>query len=150
MLMVLVATTAACGGDDAADDTTVTTSGDTTATTDDTDDTTATTAATDDTVATTEATTVASDTFIVVIDDGVFQPPMAVLDPIEQQKVRWINRDGREIVIESDDGLFASPTLAEGDEWEFDFSTLEPGMYRYHFTDFNEQVPGIIDTRLER
>ena len=66
--------------------------------------------------------------FVIRIDNGSFRPSNVLLDIDEAWIVKWINDDPREYVLADKDGLFET-TLAEGDEYEFDYSTVEPGIY---------------------
>ncbi len=57
-----------------------------------------------------------------------------------------MNGDSREYLLADKGGLF-EVTLAPGDEFEFDYSTLEPDIYRVFATVGFNRIPGTIDTR---
>jgi hypothetical protein len=84
--------------------------------------------------------------FIMNIDNGSFRPSNVLLDLEETWIVKWVNDDPREYLLADKGGLFEI-TLAEGDEYEFDYSTLEPGIYRVFATVGFQRIPGTIDTR---
>jgi hypothetical protein len=83
---------------------------------------------------------------IVRIDNGVFRPANLKIDLDEVWIVRWINDDPREYVMVDSDGNF-EVTLAEGDTFEFDYSTLEPGIHRYKALIGFQRIPGSVDSR---
>ncbi|MEN8112956.1 MAG: cupredoxin domain-containing protein [Actinomycetota bacterium] len=83
------------------------------------------------------------------IDNGSFRPSNVKLNLEEAWIVRWVNEDPREYMLADKDGLFET-TLAEGDEFEFDYSTLEPGIYRVFATVGFQRIPGTIDSRPEQ
>ncbi len=91
--------------------------------------------------------------FRVRISNASFRPANLTIDLDEIQTIRWVNEDDREYTIISrqrgDDGerLFESPLLGPGDEWEFDFTTLEPAVHRYFMTLGAQTIPGLVDTR---
>ena len=87
---------------------------------------------------------------IVRIDNGVFRPANLAIDLDETQIVQWINEDPREYVIIGTGGTFESPPLAQGDSFEFDFSTLEPSIHRYNAVIGFQRIPGSVDTRPEQ
>jgi hypothetical protein len=94
---------------------------------------------------------------VVLIENGKFTPSNLEIALEEIWIVKWENQDPpREYQIISrdrnDDGdsLFESPVLAPGDSWEFDFSTLEPDIYRYNTYIGNQRIPGLVDTRPAR
>jgi plastocyanin len=87
---------------------------------------------------------------IVRLDNGAFRPANLSLDLAVTQTVRWINEDTREYVIVGTGGTFESPPLAQGDTFEFDFSTLDPGIYRYNAVVGFQRIPGSVDTRPEQ
>ncbi len=87
--------------------------------------------------------------FIVSLDNGSFRPSNVLLDLDEAWIVKWVNEDPREYVLADKGGLFEA-TLAEGDEFEFDYSTLEPGIYRVFATVGFQRIPGTVDTRPEQ
>ena len=87
---------------------------------------------------------------IVRIDNGVFRPANLAIDLAVTQTIRWINEDEREYIIRANGGVFESPPLAQGDEFEFDFSTLEPSIHRYNALVGFQRIPGSVDTRPEQ
>jgi hypothetical protein len=87
---------------------------------------------------------------VVTIKNGKFSPALLKMNLEEFWIVRWVNEDPpREYVLQSAD-LFTSPTLAPGDVFEFDFSTVEAAIHRYYTFIGNQRVPGSVDTRPER
>lgn len=84
---------------------------------------------------------------VVRIDNASFRPSVLELDPVATPVVRWVNLDDVEYTIIARGKEFESPVLAEGDTWEFDFSTLEPAVYRYFITRGAQTIPGLVDTR---
>ena len=46
--------------------------------------------------------------------------------------------------------MFESELLLPGNTFEFDFSGLEPAIYRYYTFIGNQRIPGMVDTRPER
>jgi hypothetical protein len=86
---------------------------------------------------------------VVIIESGRFRPSNLKLDLDEVQIVQWRHEDTpeREYVLEGRNGEFISPTLTPGDVFEFDFSALEEGIYRYFSFLGNTRVPGSVDTR---
>lgn len=94
---------------------------------------------------------------VVIIENGKFTPSNLEIALEEIWIVKWENQDPpREYQIiardRNDDGdfLFESPVLVPGDSWEFDFSTLEPDIYRYNTYIGNQRIPGLVDTRPAR
>ena len=87
---------------------------------------------------------------IVRINNGVFRPANLAIDLDVTQTVRWINDDEFEYVIRANGGEFESPPLATGDEFEFDFSTLDPAIHRYNALVGFQRIPGSVDTRPEQ
>ena len=89
---------------------------------------------------------------IVSINNGAFRPSNLDVNVEETPIVRWVHEDTaeREYVIEARNGEFISPPLNTGDEFEFDFSTLEPAIYRYFSFLGLTRVPGTVDTRPEQ
>lgn len=83
---------------------------------------------------------------VVLIDNGVFRPANLKIDLDEIWIVQWINEDPREYVLVDSDGNFET-TLAEGDVFEFDYSTLEPGIHRYKALIGMQRIPGAVDSR---
>jgi len=94
--------------------------------------------------------------FIVFIDNGVLRPSNLAINLDVVQSVQWINRDEREFFLEEADGNFVSDPLAKGDMFEFDFSTLPPGLYRYKAVLVTDsifggvRIPGLVDSRAEQ
>ncbi len=86
---------------------------------------------------------------VITIDNGSFRPSNVLLDLDETWIVKWINEDPREYVL-ADKGDLFEEILAPGDEYEFDYSTLEPGIYRVFATVGFQRIPGTIDTRPEQ
>lgn len=87
---------------------------------------------------------------VVRLSNGSFRPSNLAIDINEIQVVQWINEDDREYVIVGSSDTFESPPLNQGDTFEFDFSTLEPGIHRYNaFVGF-QRIPGSVDTRPEQ
>ncbi len=89
---------------------------------------------------------------VVRIRNASFRPSNLTIDIDELQIVRWINEDDREYTITSRarvDGerVFQSPVLGPGDEWEFDFTTVEPDVHRYFMELGAQTIPGLVDTR---
>ncbi len=86
---------------------------------------------------------------VVLIDNGVFRPSNLKIDLDEIWIVKWINEDPREyVLIDSEDNFEVS--LAEGDTFEFDYSTLEPGIHRYKALIGAQRIPGSVDSRPEQ
>lgn len=104
--------------------------------------------------ATTTTTTVAPPEGVVVvsIQNGAFRPSNLDVNLDVTPIVRWVHEDTaeREYVIAARTGEFESPPLNTGDTFEFDFGTLEPGIYRYFSFLGNTRVPGTVDTRPEQ
>lgn len=92
------------------------------------------------------------DVFVVEISNGRFAPSNVKLDIGSTPIVRWENNDPpREYQIVSNPaGAFESPVILPGENWEFDFSTLETGLYRYNTFLGQQRIPGLIDTRPAR
>lgn len=84
--------------------------------------------------------------FVVRLDNGTFRPANVALDLDETWIVKWVNEDPREYVLADKDDQF-EVTLAPGDEYEFDYSTLEPGIYRVFASVGFQRIPGTIDSR---
>lgn len=84
------------------------------------------------------------------LSNGVFRPSNLSVDIEEIQIVQWINEDDREYIISGSGGTFESPPLNQGDTFEFDFSTLEPGIHRYNALIGFQRIPGSVDTRPEQ
>jgi hypothetical protein len=88
---------------------------------------------------------------VIVINNGAFAPSILNIDLETIWIVRWENHDDVEYVISSQKaGVFESPSLAPGDSWEFDFSTVEPDVYRFVTFIGNVRIPGLIDSQPER
>ncbi len=83
---------------------------------------------------------------IVRIDNGAFRPANLKIDLDEIWIVQWINEDPREYQLVDSNGNF-EVTLAPGDVFEFDYSTLEPGIHRYNALIGFQRLPGSVDTR---
>ena len=84
--------------------------------------------------------------FIVRLVNGSFRPSNLKIDLDEYQIVRWINEDDREYEMRSrGDGFEA--TVPPGGQFEFDYSTLPPGIYRYSASVGLQRLPGTVDTR---
>jgi hypothetical protein len=87
---------------------------------------------------------------LIAIENGKFTPAVLNIQLEKQWLVRWTNSDPpREYILECR-GVFESPVLKPGDTFEFDFSGLEPAIYRYHTFIGNQRIPGMVDTRPER
>ncbi|HHC07435.1 MAG TPA: hypothetical protein ENK55_01780 [Actinobacteria bacterium] len=84
---------------------------------------------------------------VVRIDNGAFRPSNLQIDLAEFWIVEWVNEDDRTYVIKGKKGEFESPPLEKGDRFSFDFSTLEPGIYRYFAEVGLQRIPGSVDTR---
>lgn len=84
--------------------------------------------------------------FLVLLDNGSFRPSNVLLDLDEVWIVKWTNNDDREYLMADKEGHF-EVVLGPGDEFEFDYSTLEPGIYRVFATVGFNRIPGTIDTR---
>jgi len=84
---------------------------------------------------------------VVRIDNGSFRPSNLQMDLNEVWIVEWVNEDDQTYVIQGRKGEFESPPLEKGDRFQFDFSTLEPGIYRYFAEVGAQRIPGSVDTR---
>ena len=84
---------------------------------------------------------------LVRITNASFQPAVLELDTNVVPIVRWENLDDVEYVILARGREFESPAVPPGGTWDFDFSTLEPGVYRYLITRGAQTIPGLVDTR---
>lgn len=90
---------------------------------------------------------------IVSIVNGAFRPSNVKLDVEVTPIVEWRHEDSedREYIIEArsrgDVVPFVSETLRQGDTFQFDFSQLEPDIYRYGAAIGMTRIPGTIDTR---
>jgi len=96
------------------------------------------------TTTTTEPPTEGS--LVVRISNGSFRPSNVKLDLDEVWIVRWVNEDPVEYLMADKSGLFET-TIPEGGEFEFDYSTVEPGIYRVFATIGFQRIPGTIDSR---
>ncbi|MFQ5554950.1 MAG: hypothetical protein ACE5GC_06225 [Acidimicrobiia bacterium] len=87
---------------------------------------------------------------IILIANGRFRPANLKIDLTTAPIVRWVHEDDpeREYVITGSRGFeMESPTLQAGDDFEFDFSEVEPAIYRYAAFVGNARIPGSVDTR---
>lgn len=89
---------------------------------------------------------------IVELRNGSFSPANLKLDINVNQIVRWINTDPRDVTLfdRSPDKLFNVPLPASGGQFEFDYGSLEPAIYRYSAEIGLQLIPGQIDTRPEQ
>lgn len=104
---------------------------------------------------------------VVSIENGRFSPSNLEIDLSEFWIVEWQHNDApvtladgsveeREYQIISrdrnDDGsfVFESPVMHFGDLYQFDFTTLEEGLYRYNTFLGQQRIPGLVDTRASR
>ncbi len=83
---------------------------------------------------------------VVRIDNGVFRPSNLKIDLNEIWIVQWINEDPREYALVDSTGAFET-TIAQNEVFEFDYSTLEPGIHRYNALIGFQRIPGSVDTR---
>lgn len=89
----------------------------------------------------------------VKIVNASFRPSVLNLDLDSQTTVRWLNEDDFEYELisrdrdDNGDRLFESGPLGKGGQFEFDFSTLDPAVYRYFITRGAQTIPGLVDTR---
>ncbi len=85
----------------------------------------------------------------ILITNGRFRPANLKIDLDETPIVQWVHEDSAErtYVVTAREGEFESAELFPGDVFEFDFSTLEPGIYRYASFVGNARIPGSVDTR---
>ena len=86
---------------------------------------------------------------IIRIQNGSFQPSNLKVNLDDIQIIRWVHEDqeGRIYTFTSSDTFWEPIELDRGDEFEFDFSSVDPGLYRYSAQLGNAFLPGIIDTR---
>ena len=96
---------------------------------------------------------------LVKILNASFQPSVLELDTTELPTVRWENTDDVEYTIFSRDKvpdpadasvripLFESPPIPPGGTWDFDFTSLDLGVYRYFIVRGAQTIPGLVDTR---
>jgi hypothetical protein len=93
---------------------------------------------------------------VVFIDNGTLRPSNLEINIDAIQTVQWINRDDREFILEDAESNFVSDPLGKGDMFEFDFSTVPQGLYRYKailVTDSifgGVRIPGLVDSRAEQ
>ncbi|MBN2112699.1 MAG: hypothetical protein JW785_01070 [Acidimicrobiia bacterium] len=87
---------------------------------------------------------------IVTIKNGKFSPALLEIELEKEWIVRWVNEDPPREYLLTSRGVFESETILPGESWEFDFSGLEPDIYRYYTFIGNQRVPGMVDTRPER
>lgn len=83
---------------------------------------------------------------IVRVSNGSFRPSNLQVQLNEISIVKWVNEDDRDYLLAGRAGEFETE-LPAGAEFEFDFSTLEPGIYRYFAEIGFQRIPGSIDTR---
>lgn len=89
---------------------------------------------------------------LVKILNASFQPSVLDLDTTEVPIVRWENIDEVEYTIFSRDKtdgvpIFESPVIPPGGTWDFDFTSLDLGVYRYFIVRGAQTIPGLVDTR---
>ncbi|GMQ98665.1 MAG: hypothetical protein BMS9Abin17_1187 [Acidimicrobiia bacterium] len=83
---------------------------------------------------------------VVRISNGVFRPANLRIDLDVIQTVKWVNEDDREYNLVSSNKEF-DVMLAPGEEFEFDYSTVEPGINRYNALIGFQRIPGSVDSR---
>ena len=83
---------------------------------------------------------------VVRLSNGVFRPANLKIDLNVVQTVKWINEDDREYNLVSSNKEF-EVVLAPGDEFEFDYSTVEPAINRYNALIGFQRIPGSVDSR---
>jgi len=90
--------------------------------------------------------------YVIIIQNGAFRPSIVEIDPAVNPVIEWRHQDQDrfEYVIRSDSGVFESEPLGAGDTFQFDFSTVPPGIYRYTAELGLNRIPGSIDTRPEQ
>ncbi|GMQ94505.1 MAG: hypothetical protein BMS9Abin12_1998 [Acidimicrobiia bacterium] len=86
---------------------------------------------------------------VVRISNGAFRPSNLTIDLNEIWIVQWINEDPREYTLADNTGAFET-TLGASEVFEFDYSTLEPGIHRYNALIGLQRIPGSVDTRPEQ
>lgn len=103
----------------------------------------------------------------VIIENGRFAPSNLEIALEETWIVEWQHNDepvtlqdgtvqAREYQIisrdrdDNGDFLFESPVMQFGDTFQFDFSTVEPDLYRYNTFLGMQRIPGLVDTRPQR
>ncbi|MEE8330748.1 MAG: hypothetical protein V3R84_03170 [Acidimicrobiia bacterium] len=84
---------------------------------------------------------------LVKILNASFQPAVLDLDTTEVPIVRWENIDDIEYTIFARGKEFESPVIPPGGTWDFDFTSLELGVYRYFIVRGAQTIPGLVDTR---
>jgi len=84
---------------------------------------------------------------LIKISNAAFQPAILELDTTTMPMIRWENLDNVEYTIFARGKEFESPVVPPGGTWDFDFSTIEPGVYRYFIVRGAQTIPGLIDTR---
>jgi hypothetical protein len=82
-----------------------------------------------------------------VISNRSFSPNILAMDLNEVQIVEWTNEDPLEYTLTSSTEASEPVTLNKGDQFEFDFSTLEVGIHRLHASIGFNKIPGSVDTR---
>jgi len=86
---------------------------------------------------------------VVRINNGAFRPSNLAMDLNEVWIVQWINEDPREYTLVDSEGAFEI-TLGANEVFEFDYSSLEPGIHRYKALIGRLGIPGSVDTRPEQ
>jgi hypothetical protein len=90
--------------------------------------------------------------FVVELRNGSFAPANLTLDLDVAWIVRWVNRDPRDVILfdRSRDKMFSVTLAANGGTFEWDYSQLEPAIWRYSAEIGRQLIPGQIDTRPEQ
>jgi len=100
---------------------------------------------------TTTTTTEAPPEGVVIVElrNGSFAPANLKLDIDVAWIVRWINSDPRDVILfdRSSDKMFNVPLPANGGTFEWDYSQLDPAIWRYSAEIGRQLIPGQIDTR---
>lgn len=78
--------------------------------------------------------------FDIFISNGQFMPNELHIKP--GSEVTWTNQESVNYIIETDDGMFESDNLGNGDMVVFRFDN--PGTYKYHAKDNSEMTGKII------
>jgi hypothetical protein len=86
---------------------------------------------------------------VVHIGNDVFRPANMSLDLEQEWIVRWVNDDDVEYLLQDTEDEI-EVKLGPSDEFEFDYSTLEPGIHRYRAFIGLNRIPGSVDTRPEQ
>jgi len=81
----------------------------------------------------------------VQIINGAFRPAILPLDLEVVQTVLWTNEDDVTYLLTS--SIWDDVEIEPGGQFEFDFSQLEPAIYRYNGTIGFQRIPGSVDTR---